>query len=90
MLFALFCTDKPGAEPVRLANRDDHVAYLKQSPVVFAGPTLDESGAHMTGSLVVLDLPDRAAADAWAANDPYAKADLFERVEIRPWKKVIG
>jgi uncharacterized protein len=44
----------------------------------------------MTGSLVVLDLPNRAMAEAWAANDPYAKAGLFAEVRIEEWKKVIG
>lgn len=90
MLYALYCTDKAGAEPIRLENRPAHVAYLKDSPVVFAGPTLDDSGEHMTGSIIVLDLPDRAAAESWAAQDPYALAGLFESVEIRAWKKVIG
>ena len=42
------------------------------------------------GSLVVLDVPDRAAAEAWAAADPYAKAGLFAAVTIRPWNRVIG
>jgi uncharacterized protein YciI len=31
-----------------------------------------------------------AAAEAWAAADPYAKAGLFESVTIRAWKKVRG
>ena len=31
-----------------------------------------------------------AAAEAWAANDPYAKAGLFASVELVEWKKVIG
>ena len=32
----------------------------------------------MNGSLIILDLADRAEADAFVANDPYAKAGLFE------------
>jgi uncharacterized protein YciI len=31
-----------------------------------------------------------AAARAWAADDPYAKADLFESVTLQEWKQVIG
>ena len=31
---------------------------------------------------------DEAAAKAFAANDPYAKAGLFETVEIRAWRRV--
>ena len=53
-----------------------------------AGPLLNDAGTGMVGSLLVLDLPDRDAADAFAASDPYAKAGLFRSVEVRPWKKV--
>ena len=44
----------------------------------------------MTGSLIVLEVPDIAAARAWAEADPYAKAGLFDSVSIREWRKVIG
>ena len=30
------------------------------------------------------------AAQAWAENDPYNKAGLFESVTLSQWKKVIG
>jgi uncharacterized protein YciI len=30
------------------------------------------------------------AAEAWAKDDPYAKAGLFASVELIPWKRVIG
>lgn len=42
----------------------------------------------MVGSLLILDFADKAEAENFAANDPYAKAGLFERVDIRPWRKV--
>lgn len=91
MLFIFLCTDKPGSEPLRLANRAAHLAYLNLhiDNLFAAGPTLSDDGAGMNGSLLVLDFPDRAAAEAFAAGDPYAKAGLFESVIIRPWKKVL-
>ena len=90
MLFALICDDKPGGLDVRKANRAAHRTYLKETGVVAqAGPLLDDDGA-MTGSLVVIDVADRSAAEAWAAGDPYAKAGLFADVSIRPWNRVIG
>ena len=90
MLYALICEDGPGGPDIRKANRAAHLDYLKSTGVVTqAGPFLDDAGA-MVGSLLVLDVPDRAAAEAWAANDPYARAGLFERVQVRPWKRVIG
>ena len=42
----------------------------------------------MNGSLLVVDFPSLADANAFAANDPYAKAGLFESVIIKPWKIV--
>jgi len=89
MLIALMAKDKPGALQTRLDNREAHVAYLKSTGVVAqAGPFLDQDDA-MCGSLVILDVADMAAAKAWAANDPYAKAGLFAEVEMIQWKKVI-
>lgn len=90
MLYALITKDKPDHLDVRLANRDKHLEYLNQTGVVqLAGPFVDEDGT-MSGSMIVLDVPDLAAARAWADNDPYQLAGLFETVKIRAWKRVIG
>ncbi|WP_414899010.1 YciI family protein [Rhodovulum sp. YEN HP10] len=90
MYFALICRDKPGHLETRKANRDAHLAYVAATGVVVhAGPFLDEAG-EMCGSLVILDVADKAAAEAWAANDPYAGAGLFESVSVQAWKKVVG
>lgn len=90
MQFALIATDKSGALQIRLDNRDAHLAYVKETGVVdVAGPFLDGDGT-MCGSLLILSLDTMSEAENWAANDPYAKAGLFESVTLRPWKKVIG
>ena len=90
MRFTIITKDKEGALQVRLDTREAHLAYIKDTGVVeMAGPFLNEDG-QMHGSLIVLDVVDRAAAVAWAENDPYAKAGLFEKVRIEEWKKVIG
>ncbi|CUH66228.1 YciI-like protein [Thalassovita autumnalis] len=90
MLIALIAKDKPGALEIRKANRESHIAYLKETGVVAqAGPLLD-GDEQMCGSLIVLDVADMAAAEDWAANDPYAKAELFASVELIHWNKVIG
>lgn len=90
MLFALMCRDKLGALEIRKANRDAHLAYIAETGVVLqAGPFLDDDG-NMCGSLVVLDVDDKSAAQTWADNDPYAAAGLFESVDIQAWKKVVG
>jgi uncharacterized protein YciI len=76
---------------VRKANRDAHLAYIKDGyadKIVAAGPTLDPDLEGMNGSVFIIELEDMAAAEALTANDPYAKAGLFETVVIRPFKKV--
>ena len=90
MLIALIAHDKPGALALRMENRQAHLAYIEATGVVAqAGPLLDAQG-QMAGSLVVLEVPDMAAAESWAANDPYAQAGLFADVQLHAWKRVIG
>lgn len=90
MRYALMTKDKAGALQTRLDNRDAHLAYIAETGVVeMAGPVLDDDG-QMCGSLIVLEVEDLSAAQAWADNDPYAKAGLFSDVTLRAWKKVIG
>ncbi|WP_439524193.1 YciI family protein [Marivita sp.] len=90
MLIALIARDKAGALETRKANRDTHLAYIDATGVVEqAGPLLDADD-QMIGSLVILNVKDVAAAQDWADNDPYAKAGLFQSVDLIPWKRVVG
>ena len=90
MRIALITRDKPEHLQVRLDNREAHLANIKRTGVVeMAGPFLDASG-QMSGSLIILDVEDIAVAEAWAAQDPYNKANLFESVSIIQWNKLIG
>lgn len=89
-LFMLMCRDKPGQLDLRMSTRDAHLAYIAETGVVVqAGPLLDEAD-EMTGSLIILDVPDLEAARHWGGNDPYFQAGLFESVTCQRWKKVIG
>ncbi len=90
MLFALLCTDKPNSVDLRMSVRPDHLKYLETlgSALKAAGPFTNDEG-QPTGTLAVIEAETRAAAEALAANDPYAKAGLFASVEIRPWKWLI-
>jgi hypothetical protein len=87
MLFALICTDKPNTLSVRKANRPDHLAYLESlgDMLVFAGPFTEEDGQTMNGSLIVIEAPSLADAREIADNDPFARAGIFDSVDIRPW-----
>jgi uncharacterized protein YciI len=44
----------------------------------------------MNGSMLVIDVADRAAAEKLVENDPYNKAGLFAATEIRAWKWLLG
>jgi len=91
MLYAILCIDNPESLEIRKANREAHLDHIKRSggAVVQAGPFLDAAGA-MCGSLVIFEADDIAKAQAWADEDPYKAADLFQSVEIRPWNRVVG
>ncbi len=91
MLYALICTDKPHALQTRMDNRPDHVEFLKSlgSRLKAAGPFLADDGTP-TGSLVVIEAANRDEALAVSNEDPYARAGLFETVEIRPWNWVFN
>lgn len=91
MLFVFYCIDKPGRQQVRAAMRPAHLEYLGgfSGRIFGAGPMLTDDGQGMTGSVLIIDFADRAAAEAFAAADPYNTAGLFESVAIHPWKKVL-
>ena len=90
MIYVITCVDKPGHGAVRKENRTAHLAYLRDAgdTLFAAGPTLTDDASSVTGSVIMVDLPDKQAAETFAANDPYAQAGLFESVTIKAWKKV--
>lgn len=91
MHFVVTCLDKQDALEVRTSNRDAHLAFLAENnaSIPVAGPLLDDNGG-MIGSCLICEAESREAIEAVLANDPYAKADLFQSVDIKPWKWVVG
>lgn len=92
MHFIIMAEDKPDSLELRMANRADHLAYaVAQGCVVLAGPFLTEGDdPKPKGSMLIIEVADRAAAEAFAAGDPYAVAGLFARVDIQPWMPALG
>lgn len=90
MIYVITCVDKSDNGAVRKENRTAHLAYLRDAgdTLFAAGPTLTDDASTVTGSVIMVDLPDKQAAETFAANDPYATAGLFESVTIKAWKKV--
>lgn len=93
MLFAFVCKDKPGHLNVRMDTRPAHVEHLNklnaEGTLKIAGPFLDADGKP-NGSLVVVNAETIEAATAIADSDPYAKAGLFESVEVKPFNWVFN
>lgn len=91
MLFVAICIDKPGHVETRLKARPEHLAFLEANAacVKLGGPFLDGDGAPI-GSLLILECSDQAAAQSMLAEDPYAKAQVFASVDLRPWRRVVG
>ncbi|HEY0651175.1 YciI family protein [Phenylobacterium sp.] len=90
-LFVLHCVDKPHALEVRMGAREAHLAYVggKRDILKLGGPMLDANG-DMAGSLLIVDVADKAAAEAFSADDPYTKAGLWQRVDITAFKATLG
>ena len=99
MLFAIARRDKPGMGDKRAELLAAHAEYQKAfMPLITFGGGLVEDGTDIenfvygeegiklvTGNVLVLDVPDRAAAEAMHANDPYTLGGVFETVIIEPF-----
>jgi len=91
VLFVITAFDRPGALELRMKVRPAHLAYLEDraAQIRVGGPLLNEN-EEPVGSLLIIEAADRAAAEAFAAGDPYRKQRVFEKVEIRPWRAALG
>lgn len=90
-MFALICLDVDDGLALRMSVREKHLAYvrtLKPGFLKMAGPFLDGDD-QMCGSLFIFEAPDRAAIDAYLADDPYVQSGVFASIEIRPWRVTI-
>lgn len=89
MPYLIKTTDKPGSLGLRNATRAAHLAWLKQhaSRILAGGALLDDDGGGGHGGVIILDVEDRASAEAFIAEDPFTQAGLFASVEIARWRK---
>ena len=84
MLYIIYQVDRPGSEALRTAHRAAHFAYLEAhaDSLVLGGAMLAEDGLTRVGSVLIINVPDREAAERFSAHEPFRQAGLFERVEI--------
>jgi uncharacterized protein YciI len=90
-VYVIYGVDDPDKRAARAANRDAHREYLAQMADVVrvAGPLENETG-EVFGSVITIEVADRAAAEAFVANDPFTKAGLFKTKSLERWRVSYG
>ncbi|ADD41777.1 YciI family protein [Stackebrandtia nassauensis] len=82
MPFYVHAKDKPGvgAELDKLV--EEHWSYMDRfdERLILRGPTLSDDGEEHTGSVHIVDLDDRAAADRFGDEEPFWQAGLYEDI----------
>jgi hypothetical protein len=58
--------------------------------MIARGPTLADDGDTPTGSMHIVDLPDPAAARAFAFDEPGYQAGVYRDVLLRRWRNTLG
>lgn len=98
MLFMIVGEDVENSLEKRMQARPAHIERLKamqeQGRIVLAGPnpaieSEDPGEAGFSGSLIVAEFESLDAAQAWANADPYVDAGVYEKVSVKPFKKVL-
>ncbi len=98
MLYAIISQDVENSLEKRLSVRPAHIQRLNdlkdQGRLILAGPhpaidNEDPGEAGFTGSLVVAEFDSLESAQAWADADPYMASGAYERVVVKPFKKVL-
>ncbi len=98
MWYTIYAIDHEGSLERRLAARPAHVARLTQlrdaGRLLLAGPfpaidAEDPGPAGFSGSLIVAEFADLAAAKVWADADPYIAAGVYRDVSVRPFRKTL-
>ena len=93
MDFIVYTEDEDNSLHIRQAVRDDHLAWLNNTPshitLLTAGPWLDDEDV-MRGSLLIVGADTKQAVINWLSNDPYKSAGLTKSVMVKTYKWVIG
>lgn len=97
MLYAIFGQDVTDSLEKRHSVRPAHLERLDAlqtaGRLLLAGPfpavdALDLGVAGFSGSLIVAEFDSLAAAEDWAAADPYVAAGVYAHVTVRPFRQV--
>ncbi|UGA56028.1 YciI family protein [Vibrio sp. VB16] len=98
MWYVIFSQDIENSLEKRMSAREMHLARLQalrdEGRLLTAGPmpAIDSENpgeAGFTGSTVIADFPSLQDAQQWADTDPYIDAGVYEKVIVKPFKKVL-
>jgi uncharacterized protein len=92
MEFFCYHRDRHGSVAPRDELREEHWSYMDQYAVemIARGPTFADDGGTPTGSVHIADLPDSAAARAFAFDEPNYQAGVYRDVLLRRWRNTLG
>ncbi|MDQ0257776.1 uncharacterized protein YciI [Evansella vedderi] len=81
-------TDEKALER-RLGLREEHLKLIEsrfeKGEHLYGGALLDEDG-KMIGSIMVVDYPTREALDEWLKVEPYVVGNVWQRIDVQPFK----
>jgi uncharacterized protein YciI len=88
MQFVIHAHDKPDGGARRAPLREAHLRYLgdHQDIIVARGPLLDDDGVNTIGSLLILDVADKAEAAAFWVSEPFNRAGVYEWTTMERWR----
>lgn len=98
MLYVINGEDAPDSLEKRLSSRSSHLERIKvlqeEGRLILAGPypatdSIDPGPAGFSGSLIIAEFVSLEAACAWAKADPYTTSGVYEKLTIKPFKKVL-
>ena len=88
----------PDSLKKRMAVRSQHLSRIQalqdEGRLILAGPfpaidSLEPGPAGFSGSLIVAEFESLEAAKTWANADPYVSAGVYQKVTVKPFKKVL-
>ena len=98
MLYVIIGEDVENSLAARLAARPAHLERLfalrDAGRLLVAGPNpaidaTDPGEAGFSGSVIIAEFESLEAAQTWAEADPYREAGVYQRVTVKPFKKVL-
>ncbi|ELS55123.1 YciI family protein [Streptomyces viridochromogenes] len=92
MEFFCYHRDRPGSVALRDELLEAHWSYMDRyaAELIARGPTFAADGETPTGSVHIVDLPDPAAARAFAFDEPNHQAGAYRDVLLRRWRNLLG